>query len=98
MAKYVILMNWTDQGVKTAKDTVKRYKDAAALMEKMGGKLGDVYWTVGAHDIVAIADAPDDETLSAGLLTLAASGNLRSTTMRAFSASEMEGVIAKMPS
>jgi uncharacterized protein with GYD domain len=55
----------------------------------------DVYWTVGAHDLVAIIEAPDDATLAAALLTLAAQGNLRTTTARAFTAEEMRGVIAK---
>ena len=96
MATYVILMNWTDQGVKGAKDTVSRAKAATAVIEGMGGKLADIHWTVGAHDIVVIAEAPDDETLSAALLSLAADGNIRTTTMRAFTAEEMEGVIAKM--
>lgn len=98
MPTYVVLMNWTDQGVKTAMDTVNRYRRAAQLIESMGGKLGDVYWTIGEYDIVTTAEAPDDETLSAVLLRLAADGNLRTKTMRAFTADEMEGVIARMGS
>jgi uncharacterized protein with GYD domain len=57
----------------------------------------DVYWTLGTHDIVALVDAPDDETLAAGLLTVGAQGNIRTTTLRAFSREEMRSVISKAP-
>ncbi len=97
MANYVVLMNWTDQGVKSAKDTVKRSQEAAKLIERMGGQLKQIYWTTGGYDIVAIASAPDDETLAAQLLTLAGAGNLRTHTLRAFTADEMTGILAKMP-
>jgi uncharacterized protein with GYD domain len=61
----------------------------------MGVTFKDLYWTMGGHDIVSIVDAPDDETLSAAVLTLSSQGNLRTTTLRAFSADEMRGVISK---
>lgn len=94
MAKYVSLINWTDQGIKSFKETTARAADAAAAFEKAGGKL-TVYWTIGACDIVAIAEAPDDETATAILLQLGSLGNIRSQTMRAFDAEEMSGIIAK---
>lgn len=97
MANYVVLMSWTDQGVKTAKDTVTRSEDAAKAIERMGGKLKEVYWTTGGYDLVSIVSAPDDETLAASLLTLAGAGNLRTHTLRAFTADEMTGILAKMP-
>src|SRR5262245_29109744 len=97
MAKYVVLMNWTDQGVKTAKDTVKRSRDAANVFKQMGGKLEQVYWTTGGYDLVAIVSAPDDETLAAVLLSLAGAGNLRTHTLRAFTADDVTGILAKMP-
>ena len=84
MAKYVVLMNWTDQGVKAAKDTVNRYHQSKALVENMGGKVETILWTVGGYDLVVVTEAPDDETLSAILLTLAGAGNLRTQTLRAF--------------
>jgi len=55
----------------------------------------DIYWTLGSHDMVSIVDAPDAETLVAALLKLGSQGNLRTTTLRALSAEEMRGVIAK---
>jgi uncharacterized protein with GYD domain len=95
MPSYIALMNWTDQGVKTFRDAVDRADAAEIALSPAGIKFKDLYWTVGSHDLVAIFDAPDDETLAAALLTLAAQGNLRTTTLRAFTAEEMRGVIAK---
>ncbi len=94
MPKYVSLINWTDQGVKNFKETTKRAADAAALAEKMGGKV-TVYWTLGGYDIVTISELPDDQTATAFLLRLASLGNIRTQTMRAFDAEEMNGIIAK---
>lgn len=95
MPSYIALMNWTDQGVKTFRDSVDRADAAEIALSPAGIKFKDLYWTVGSHDLVAIFEAPDDETLAAALLTLAAQGNLRTTTLRAFTAEEMKGVIAK---
>jgi uncharacterized protein with GYD domain len=95
MPSYITLMNWTDQGVKTFKDSVDRADAAEVALSPAGIKFKDVYWTVGAYDVIATFEAPDEETLAAALLTLAAQGNLRTTTLRAFTADEMKGVIAK---
>jgi uncharacterized protein with GYD domain len=97
MPKYIALTSWTDQGVKTARDTVTRYKDAAKAAERMGCTLDDVYWTTGGYDLVVIASAPDDETLAAFLLALAAGGNLRTHTLRAFTTEDMTRVIGMLP-
>jgi uncharacterized protein with GYD domain len=95
MASYVALINWTDQGVKGFKESVDRYEAAQSQLSSMGVKFTDVYWTLGAHDIVGIIEAPDDETLAAALLTVAGQGNIRTTTLRAFSLDQMRGVIRK---
>jgi uncharacterized protein with GYD domain len=95
MPSYITLMNWTEQGVKTFRDSVDRADAAEVALSPAGIKFKDLYWTVGAYDLVATFEAPDDETLVAALLTLAAQGNLRTTTLRAFSSDEMRGVIAK---
>jgi len=94
MARYVSLINWTDEGVKNFKDTTKRAAEAAAAAEKMGGKL-TVYWTIGAYDIVAVSEFPDDQTATSFLLRLGSLGNIRTQTMRAFDAQEMNGIISK---
>ncbi len=95
MATYVVLIDWTEQGVGKFKDSVDRYEAAEKQFEAMGVRFKDAYWTLGSHDLVSIIEAPDDDTLAAALLTLASQGNLRTTTLRAFSAEEMRSVIAK---
>jgi len=95
MPTYVNLINWTDKGVAEFKDTVDRAEAAKALAGKFGGALEEIYWTIGPYDIVAISEAPDDESATAFALTLASQGNLRTTTLRAFSGDEMRGVIAR---
>jgi uncharacterized protein with GYD domain len=95
MPRYIALIDWTEQGVRGFKDTVDRYEAADNALEALGVQFADVYWTLGTHDIVALVDAPDDETLAAGLLAIAGQGNLRTTTLRAFTRDEMRNVIAK---
>jgi uncharacterized protein with GYD domain len=96
MPTYISLMNWTEKGVAGFRDTVDRAEAGKALAAKFGGALKDIYWTVGPYDIVAITEAPDDEGATAFALSLASQGNLRTTTMRAFSADDMRGIIAKV--
>jgi uncharacterized protein with GYD domain len=95
MPTYVTLINWTDQGVKGFKDTVDRYEAAQDAMSGMGVSFKDVYWTVGPYDIVGIVEAPDDESATAALLATAGQGNIRTTTLRAFSPAEMRSVIER---
>ena len=95
MPKYIILGNWTDQGVKTVKDTTKRADQAKALAAKMGGKL-DVYWTMGAYDFVAVAEAPSDEAYMQLALTIGSQGNTRTTTLKAWTQDEAAKVVAKL--
>ena len=95
MSTYVVLIDWTQQGVADFRDTVDRYEAARSQFEGMGVRFKDTYWTLGSHDIVSVIDAPDDETLAAALLRLASGGNLRTTTLRALSADEMRAVIGK---
>ncbi len=95
MPTYVSLVNWTDQGVKGFKETVDRYESARDAMGQLGVSFKEIYWTVGPYDIVTVVEAPDDESATAALLSVAAQGNIRSTTLRAFSADEMRGVIQR---
>ena len=95
MATFVVLFNWTDQGIKGYKDSPKRVDEANKAWEDLGVRIEDVYWTIGPYDLVGIIDAPDPESLAAALLRLAAGGNVRTTTMRALTRSEAEGVISR---
>ena len=96
MAKYVVLLNWTDQGVRTAKDTVTRFEQARDAFQQKGVSFDGVFWTLGRYDIVGILDAPDDETIAATLLQLGAAGNVSTETLRAFSADEMGGILQQL--
>lgn len=95
MPTYVALLDWTDQGVQNFRDTVDRYEAARERFEELGVTFKDIYWTLGVHDIVAVLEAPDGETLAAALLATAGQGNIRTTTLRALSADEMRGVIER---
>jgi uncharacterized protein with GYD domain len=97
MPRYVALIDWTEQGVRGFKDSVDRYEAAAGALESLGVQFTDIYWTLGGHDIVAVVDAPDDESLAAGLLAVGAQGNIRTTTLRAFTREEMRSIISKAP-
>ena len=96
MPRYVALMSWTDQGVRAAKDTVKRRQQAEAGLAEAGVRLETTLWTQGRYDIVAVLEAPDDATLAAAVLRLAGQGNLRTETLRAFDAAEMQGVVDRL--
>lgn len=95
MPTYVSLINWTEKGLAGYKETVARSEAGQQLAATFGGSLKDIYWTLGPYDIVAVSEAPDDETATAFALALSAQGNVRTTTMRAFSADEMRGIVAK---
>ena len=96
MARYVMLLNWTDQGVKNAKETIKRAAAARQTFEKNKSKMIDCWWTLGTYDLVITAEAPDDETLTSIAIKLASLGNVKTTTLRAFGEAEMEKIIAKV--
>ena len=95
MAKFISLINWTDQGAKTANETVDRAEAAQKLAADMGGSM-EIYWTMGQYDMIAISEFPDDETAVAFLAKVASLGNVRSQTMRAFDADALSGIMGKM--
>lgn len=95
MARFVSLLNWTDQGAKTAAETVDRAEAAKKVAADMGGSL-EIYWTMGQYDMVAVTEFPDDETAVAFLAKVSSLGNVRSQTMRAFDADSVRGIIGRM--
>jgi uncharacterized protein with GYD domain len=95
MPLYVSLVNWTEQGIKNYSDTVTRARHFTSLVESAGGRVHELLWTVGDHDLAIVAEFPDDETGVAVLLQVGALGDVRTTTMRAFTSQEMEGIIAR---
>ena len=96
MAKYVVLVDWTDQGVRNAKDTVDRFEQAREAFQQLGVTFDTVLWTLGRYDIVAILDAPDDATLAVALLRLAGAGNVSTETLRGFTPEEVRDFLAKL--
>jgi uncharacterized protein with GYD domain len=96
MPTYVALMNWTDQGIRSVKDSVQRRDQADALAQKHGASIQQVFWTVGPYDLVSILDAPDEESATAMVLELGSAGNLRTLTLRAYDREEMSGIIGRL--
>ena len=96
MKTYVVLVNLTDQGIRNAKDTVKRADALKEMAKKFGVTIKEFFWTQGQYDIVTITEAPDEVSGTALNMSLCALGNVRTQTLRAFSADEMKQVIAKM--
>lgn len=95
MARFIVLIDWTEKGVANFQASVDRYEAARGDFEAMGVSIQDIYWTLGSHDIVTVIDAPDGETLAAALLRLGSAGNVRTTTLPAFDVQQMRGIIAK---
>ncbi len=88
MATYITLINYTDQGIRSAKDAPQRIEAAKAMVESMGGRFIAYYLTLGQYDAVTIGEAPDDETVAKFALKIAGAGNVRTTTLRAFDEAE----------
>jgi len=98
MATFVSLVNLTQQGIQDFKASPQRAAKFKSMAQKVGVKLKDVYWTIGAYDVVLILEAPDDESVAAAMLGLGSLGNVRTQTLRGFNASEMKEIISKVPS
>jgi uncharacterized protein with GYD domain len=84
MAKFIVLTNWSDQGIRKVKESPARLDQVRELGKKYGCTLTDFYMTVGAYDMVVTVDAPDDESAAKFLIAIAAAGNVRTTTLKAF--------------
>jgi uncharacterized protein with GYD domain len=97
MATYIALVSFTDQGVRHIRQTTERAKALINAGSNLGVKIKDIYWTMGAFDAVFIAEAPDDETVTAFAVSMGSLGNIRTQTVRAFSAEEMNRVLEKVP-
>jgi uncharacterized protein with GYD domain len=96
MATFIVLGNFTDQGIRNVKDTTKRAEAFKESARKVGVTVKDVYWTLGRYDFVSIVEANDDESATAAMLNTASLGNARTETLRAFSSSEMGRILGKI--
>ena len=97
MPTYISLVQFTEKGIQNARQTTQRLADWAAKVQSMGVSINQMYWTLGHYDQVCVFNAPDDETAASVLLAADMLGNVRTQTMRAFTTSEMEKILAKVP-
>ncbi len=96
MPHYVILVRWTDQGIRNVKESPKRAEAARKLAESEGGKM-TLYYTMGRYDLVAIAEARDDETINRILLRIGMLGSVRTETLKAMTEADAAKIIGKLP-
>ncbi len=96
MATYISLVNFTDQGIRSVKDTTKRAEAVREMAKGFGVEARDFFWTLGSVDMVVVFDAKDDASMTALGLKIGSAGNVRTQTLRAFSKAEMDGILAKL--
>lgn len=94
MPKYVVLVNWTEQGVAAANETTQRAAKVEEMAERLGGSSDLLLWTLGRYDIVGVFDLPSDEAMATLGLQVSGLGTVRTETLRAFTADEIDGIIA----
>ena len=97
MQTYIVLANFTDQGVRNIKDTTKRADAAKELAGRFGVKMREIYWTQGKYDMVTLCEGDNEAAISAFGLALTSAGNVRFQTLRAFTRDEMNGILNKLP-
>jgi uncharacterized protein with GYD domain len=97
MITYIGLMSFTEKGIQSVKGTTQRAAEAKEVARKFGANMRDIYWTMGECDIVCVLEAEDEKSLAAFNLATAMKGNIRTKSLRAFTAAEMDKVLAKLP-
>lgn len=96
MATFIALGNFTEQGIRSVKDTTKRSDAIRELASRYGVTMKQIYWTLGRYDVVTVVEAPNDEAVTAFALAIGAAGNVRTESLRAFSKEEMNGILGKL--
>ena len=96
MATYILLGHFTEQGIRNVKDTTKRAEAVKELGNKAGVTVKELYWTLGQYDVVAIFDAPDEAAATTLGLSIGVAGNVRTQTLRAFTAAEIGPILRKL--
>jgi uncharacterized protein with GYD domain len=84
MTTYVMLVKWTEQGMRQVRESPARLDKARNALKEMGGEFKAFYMTMGDYDIVAVYEAPDDAVAARFTLILGMLGNVRTTTLKAF--------------
>ena len=96
MVTYIGLMNFTDKGLQSVRDTTQRAATAREVAQRFGVTMKDIYWTAGEYDMVCVLEGKDDLSITAFSLAIAQQGNVRSQSLRAYTSTEMEQVLAKL--
>ena len=97
MVTYIGLLSFTDKGIQAVKDTTKRAAAAKEVAKKLGVNMREIFWTMGECDMVCVLEADDESSLVAFNLATAMQGNVRTRSLRAYSAKEMDKVLTKLP-
>ena len=97
LSHYILLINWTEQGINKIKESSDRFSSFKASVEKAGGKFIGGYYTFGEYDVVIIIDVPNDEVAMSLMLKVGSAGNVRTKTLRAFTAEEGKKIIKDLP-
>lgn len=96
MATYIMLSNWTDQGIRQVKDSAKRLDAARQLCRQHGAEISAFYMTMGAYDMVIVIDAPNDDEFAKLALSISKGGNVRSETLKAFDEDKYRAIIGSV--
>ncbi len=96
MSAYVLLATWTDQGVRSIRDSPKRIDAARKLLEEMGGQFQSLHMAMGAYDLVGIYDAPDDAVAARFILLLGQQGMVRTTSLKAFPEPAFRAIVSSL--
>jgi uncharacterized protein with GYD domain len=96
MATYIMLGKFTEQGIRNVKDTAKRAEAVRTMAKKVGVTVKELYWTLGKFDVATILEAPDEASVTALGLSVGALGNVRTQTLRAFTAEEIGPILKKI--
>ena len=97
MSHYILLVKWTEQGLSKIKESPERYTSFTESVVKAGGKVGGAYYTFGKYDVVIIIEAPNDEAVMSMMLKVGSAGNVRTKTLKAFTAEEGMKIIKDLP-
>ena len=96
MQTYILLVNFTDQGMRNVKETIGRANAFKIMADKSGATIKVLCWTMGRYDVIAVFEAPDDESATALAFSASSLGNVQSEILRAFSFEEMSRILGKM--
>lgn len=97
MARYILLMSWTEAGIRDVKGAGVRLQQGQKLFERYGGRVEATYFTMGPHDTIVVAEFPDDESANRAILEAASAGNFRSVTLKAWTPTEFQAMVDGIP-